>query len=194
MKKNKNNIIIVLFFAVIIFLAFFFYMYVINTVEPFVELPPKKIWTFWDSEKLPLVVQKCIDTWRKHNPDYEITVINKNNISNYTDANILGMKHMESPPRLSDMVRLHVLDKHGGFWMDATIICHKSLEWIREKNVDFFGYYLDGFTLPEFVETSPVIESWFFACVPNSSLVNDWKNEFLEIQKYDNIDVCDYIK
>ena len=38
---------------------------------------PKIIWSFWDSKDIPDFVQKCIDGWKKHNPDFEINDITR---------------------------------------------------------------------------------------------------------------------
>lgn len=156
---------------------------------------PKKIWTYWDNESLPDVVEKCIQTWRKHNPEYTVIVLNKNNLKEYLpDIDFTKIKHItDSPQKYSDMVRLHTLSKYGGIWSDASIICLKSYDtWIpvlqEENNCDFIGFYIERFTLSEYKEYSPVIENWFFACSDNCIFVKDWLNEFLRINEFETVD------
>jgi len=155
---------------------------------------PKKIWTFWDNTDIPEVVQKCINTWKKQNPNYEITVVNKSNLSKYLPGvDFSKIKHIEnSPEKFSDMVRLHLLAKYGGIWSDASVICLKPYDsWIPDMqegaSAEFVGFYIDSFTLPQFKESSPVIENWFFACTTESKMVNDWLKEFLRISDYDTV-------
>jgi len=165
--------------------------------EGFTTEIPKKIWTFWDNDDIPEIIQKCIHTWKKHNPNYEITVVNKSNLSEYLpDVDFSKIKHIEnSPQKYSDMVRLHLLAKYGGIWSDASIICLKPYDsWIPDMQensqngtAEFVGFYIDSFTLPQFKENSPVIENWFFACTEGSKMVNDWLNEFLRISDYDTV-------
>ena len=189
MKLSKPILIcIILSCIIIIFLIGVFHKTIVEGFEE--DSIPKKIWTFWDSEVLPEIIQKCINTWKTHNPEYEITVVNKSNLSTYLpDVDFSKIKHIESSTRFSDMVRLHILDRYGGIWSDASVICIKPYDsWISENKSEFIGFYMDSFTLPEFKESSPIIESWFFACKKGSVLVHDWLTEFLRISEYDTID------
>lgn len=157
---------------------------------------PKIIWTFWDGEPSK-VVKKCIESWKYYNPNYEIRILNKSNYSQYIDYDLEYIKHSkESLARYSDYIRLAVLSRHGGIWMDASIICHAPFDWIHgiqtATGCEMIGFHFDDFTIPELLQISPVIESWFFACVPNSKFMNDWCNEFYRTELFSTID--DYIK
>jgi hypothetical protein len=164
--------------------------------EDFSQIP-NTIWTFWDGEPSGLV-ERCIQSWKKYNPSYEVHVLNKKNINEYLpDIDINGFKRAgDSLARYSDFVRLLILLKYGGIWMDASIICHKPLTWMhsiqKKFNVEMVGYYMDTFTSKEHKEYSPIIASWFIACTPGSSFVRDWCSEFLTINNYETAD--DYIK
>ena len=143
---------------------------------------PKKIWTFWDGE-IPDMINKCINTWKIHNPTYEIIILNRENISNYlSKLDIKNLKHISKIQHLSDIIRVNILSKYGGFWSDASIICYNSYDYFinlqKEKNVEFIGYYLNN------DREYPIIENWFFGCIPNSKLINDWKKSLMNSQKY----------
>jgi hypothetical protein len=187
------NIIILLVFLIISSLVIEYYKISNEGFETNTNIP-KKIWTYWDNDNLPDIIVKCIDTWKKQNPNYEIIVLSKQNLSKYLpDVDFSKIKHIDSATRFSDMVRLHVLAKYGGIWSDASIICLKPYDsWIpnmqSKSNAEFVGFYIDGFTLPQFKEKSPVIESWFLACVKDSRIVNDWLNEFLRISDFDTVE------
>ena len=148
---------------------------------------PKIIWTYWDSDQLPEVVQLCIETWKKTNPDYTIHIVSKKTLNSYLPGNtIFSFPHCKSSPaRTSDFIRLYLLYKYGGFWIDASIILNGSLNYFlkiqEESKCEFIGYYLSSFTTrPEF----PVIESWFLVAVPKSKVVKVWLDCFLLINKY----------
>jgi len=98
--------------------------------------------------------------------------------------------------RYSDYIRLAVLSKYGGFWLDATIICHRPFTWVHgtqnKLNVETIGYHIDEGTHAEYKEYSPVIESWFFACIPESNFICDWKDEFFSTKNFDTI--YDYLE
>ena len=160
---------------------------------------PKIIWTYWDNINIPKNIQVCIDSWNKYNPDYEIIILNDNILKYYLDNFDLSYLKQKkySSARISDFIRLNVLSKYGGIWSDASIICNKSYNWVndlqKEHNSEFIGFYLDGFTLQELKNKSPVIESWFLACVKNSKFINDWKNEFKNIYNYNEDQIENYI-
>ena len=142
------------------------------------------------------VVEKCVESWKFYNPSYKVVILNKSNCRHYIDDDIDSIKHgKDSMARFSDYVRLCVLAKYGGFWIDASIICHHPFTWLhgvqKKLDVELVGYYMDGFTLEEYKPYCPVIESWFFACIPNSNYMKDWKNEFLSTKDYNTID--DYL-
>lgn len=157
---------------------------------------PNIIWTFWDG-KPSKIVEKCIESWKYYNPSYEIRILNKSNYSQYIHYDLESIKHSkESLARYSDYIRLAVLSRHGGIWMDASIICHASFDWLNgiqyTTGCEMIGFHFDDFTTPELLYTSPVIESWFFACVPNSIFMNDWCNEFYRTGLFPTVN--DYIK
>lgn len=148
---------------------------------------PKKIWTYWNSEDLPKSIKYCMTTWKTHNPDYDITLITNTNLPRYLHGfDISTFRHADSLARISDVVRLHVLARHGGVWMDASMICNRSFNWLEDmlQGKEFFGYYMNSFTK---TPAYPVIESWFFACIPNSPFVGHWRDTFMKMNKFDTV-------
>jgi hypothetical protein len=143
---------------------------------------PKKIWTFWDGEK-PSFVDKCIDSWKKYNPDYEIIVLNKKNIHEYLPNLDMNFKHVDDVRHFSDIIRICILAEHGGIWSDASVICYGSYDWIievqQEKELEFVGFWIH-----DDLKDSPSIENWFFAVQQNSIMVNDWKDALMDSQNY----------
>lgn len=148
---------------------------------------PKHIWTYWDDGKVPDVVRKCMGTWKKHNPDYEVTLLTRENLKEYLpDVDIFSFKFTQTPQQIADLVRVHVLAKHGGVWADSTIIMNRPLVSILNQNsYEFVGYFLKSrTTIPE----TPYLENWFFACKPNSSFIKMWRDEMAHINTYPSIE------
>ena len=152
---------------------------------------PCVIWTYWEGD-MPMLTHLCIDSWRKHNPNYEIVVITKATLSKYLEnVDIEQLKHAnESPARFSDFVRLHVLALHGGIWLDATIICHASFDWLhdlQEKHrFQFLAYRMDTHTQPKWKGVCDVVESSAFACTPSCPIVEAWRDEFMKLNDFDS--------
>lgn len=145
---------------------------------------PKTIWTYWDNPDPPQKILKCIETWRVHNPDFTIVILNNDNLSQFITTNPNTYKNADTPQRVSDFVRLHVLYDHGGIWIDSSSIVTRPLTQ-HQPNVlpapDFVGYFSDDLTQDY---RYPVVESWFFACPPKSRFVKAWLDEFLEINTF----------
>jgi len=163
-----------------------------STIAPTNSAIPNIIWTFWDDMEMPPFVEKCIGSWQKFNPDYTIIVLNRKNVREYLPEidlmSIPGTNDMVQ--RFADFVRAHALAKYGGFWFDASIICQGSNQWMHdiqnETGAEYIGYYTDRHTLPEYRKTSPIIENWCFACIPQSQFVQDWRDEFMRLTTFES--------
>jgi hypothetical protein len=149
---------------------------------------PKQIWTYWNSDELTPVVTKCINSWRKHNPEYKVTVVTPKNLSQYIDFDVKAVKFNDSPARESDIIRLNILAKYGGVWCDASILMTRPFDFTTNSKHEFVGYYIEHYTTkPQW----PCIEGWFFATVPGGKLVTKWRDSFMSIAKFDSVN--DYL-
>ena len=174
---------------VISILVVIFLILVINRVSSsFQSEIPKIIWTYWVEEDLPDLVQKCVDSWKKFNPDYDIRILNRNSVKQWVpDLDLRELKMNDGPARESDFVRLSILPIYGGIWADASIKMNRSMDYIRdiqqEKQCEVVGYYLESFTSRS---EYPVIESWFFGCIPGSSFMENWRDEFMKLNTHNS--------
>jgi hypothetical protein len=153
----------------------------------------KIIWSYWNEEQLPPFIQKCVDTWHKENPNYTVNIVNDQNLEKFVGQeeadDIKKWKYNDSPQRMSDLVRLSVLTKHGGVWLDASIICYESLDWVFSEHPGKPKVY----SIPELsTPEDPLIESWFISCRPGDPFVSRWNEEFRRVADYETIE--DYVK
>ena len=101
---------------------------------------PKKIHYCWfgGAEK-PRLVTKCIDSWKKYCPDYEVIEWNENNF----DINMNGYtKWCYETKRyafLSDYVRLWVVYQHGGLYLDTDVELIRNPDFLLADEA-FFGF------------------------------------------------------
>lgn len=155
---------------------------------------PNIIWMFWDGDVASnRVVSLCIDSWKHYNPNYNLVVLNKTNYTSYVDVDIASLRHTgDDITRFSDFLRCLVLSKHGGIWVDASIICHAPVGWVHAvqvtHQVELVGYYNGSTDVATMLRTSPTIENWFFACVPNSRFMTDWCTEFLRFNEFETVE------
>lgn len=150
---------------------------------------PRKIWTYWDNpDKIPKVVKMCMESWKKSNPDYEIVLLTKKNYKGYVTIpdEIRSHPHYnDSPQRFADLVRLYALEEHGGIWIDASVLVKEHFDkWLFPKYAEFAGYYQKGYSVND---KTPAIENWFMAAHKNSKFIKMWKQEFLEMATFKDI-------
>jgi inositol phosphorylceramide mannosyltransferase catalytic subunit len=94
---------------------------------------PKKLHFIWigDESKKPV---KCIDTWMKKNPDYEVKVWGNNQLQTVNWKNhrqLHDMLDKKDYAGASDVMRYEILYEHGGIYIDADTFCVKPLEsWL----------------------------------------------------------------
>lgn len=148
------------------------------------EQIPKKIWTYWDTLELPPFIQKCIDTWRKLNPTYEIIVLNEENLSQYIGCYeakaIRTWKFNQTPQRHADLIRLEVLELHGGIWLDASIILYEPIDWVQHN-----GSCVLYSTLERSIE--PVVENWFIAATKGHPFIKFANKHFRAVAKFHSL-------
>lgn len=105
---------------------------VMTSVEPVI---PKQIHYCWFSGKpIPDKLQKCIDSWKKQCPDYELICWNETNFDlkkyKYTkEAFDIGKWAF-----IPDVIRLDVLYEYGGFYFDTDVEIIRDLEPLRYQN------------------------------------------------------------
>ena len=89
----------------------------------------KKIhWIWLSGDPLTPLVKKCIASWKKHCPDYEIILWNTKNFD--VNGNIFCRQAYESKKWAfaSDYIRLYVLYHHGGIYLDSDVEITKNLD------------------------------------------------------------------
>ena len=103
----------------------------------------RKVWTCWlqGFDKAPEMVKACQDSMRRYITDREIIQLTYENYKDYVtlpEHIVRNFERGQIPPALfADLLRLEVLIKYGGTWMDATILCTDSglMEndlWLKE--------------------------------------------------------------
>ena len=87
----------------------------------------KRVWVCWlqGFDKTPELVKVCVASMREHLKDREITLLSYDNYTDYAELPphvVNRYEKGEMPPALfADLLRLEVLIRHGGTWMDASM-------------------------------------------------------------------------
>lgn len=140
---------------------------------------PKIIWIYWADEViLSPTVRTCISQIKKLHSDYEVNILNKDSIKLYLSLDFNFLEDLP-PAHYSDWIRLQLLSKYGGIYIDASVLLFENLDWLltlnKASNTEVVAYYKRD----EIIDIGyPIIENWLLASIPNSRFINDWLKEF----------------
>lgn len=91
-----------------------------------------RIWICWFQglENAPELVKKCYQSVLENNKEKEIILITNDNIHRYVQfpKYILEKwkKGQITNTHMTDLLRLELLTRYGGMWLDATVFCSSS--------------------------------------------------------------------
>lgn len=90
---------------------------------------PKTIHYCWfGGNPLPESVRKCIESWRKHCPDYEIIQWDESNYDVKTIPYVEQAYEHKKYAFVSDYARLEAIYNYGGIYLDTDVELIKSLD------------------------------------------------------------------
>lgn len=157
---------------------------------------PRVVWSYWDKgvESLSDFRQLCVSTWRAMNPAWEVIILNPISMWDFVDVNDL-------PRRWSDMyvafqadaLRLALLCRYGGMWVDVATICLRTFDSIMYDVVrdeghpaDVGAFYFSSWGV-EMGVGSEYVENWLLAARREHPLMLRWKELFC--QYWDSVSV-----
>src|SRR5260370_18255679 len=108
---------------------------------------PKTIWCLWFQgwANAPDLVKACGASWRQQNPGWKIHYLSLDNLETCldpsTDLRVIFGKDVPMEAR-SDAIRIELLSRFGGVWVDSTVYCLRPLDgWIhRALPTGFFAF------------------------------------------------------
>ena len=143
---------------------------------------PKKIYAYWDNLGTNPIIQANIDGWKKALPDdWEVVILNKVNVKDYVGEDFMKRYAKLDPTRFADFLRLELLYKFGGVWMDGSVIMINAsfLEEYYQKMIsDHYDVCLYELDLRTLDKKYPYLENWFIMAPKGSPLINDLYKEF----------------
>ena len=105
----------------------------------------KRVWICWlqGIENAPKLVRDCYNSVEYWLSDWEIIVVTADNYNNYTELPVYIQEKWEkgiiSNTHFSDILRLNLLIRHGGLWLDSTTLLTGPLpKYITDT--EFFVY------------------------------------------------------
>jgi hypothetical protein len=141
---------------------------------------PKQIWCYWDSGTLPKDIEEYYQNNKSILDDWNITFLTNENLSQYIDVSAIPNNYNSLVIQAkADYIRLAVLYKWGGTWMDASIIVN-SKEAMEKLYTETSERKAQAplFTLGGPRPDPSFIESWFIMAPRESPVIGAWLHEF----------------
>ncbi len=139
---------------------------------------PKVAWSFWDKD-VPPIVQRIMKERDRTMPDWKHILLTNDTLGNYIDLSTSpkGYEKLQ-PQHKADWIRLKLLEKHGGLWLDSSIIVNNGAA-INEIYNDAISTRAEigCFTLNKPVPEE-YIENWFIMAPRQSRIIREWLKEF----------------
>ena len=134
-----------------------------------------KVFLYWvgSDYKLIKILRDIIYYHSNDSKNYEVILINDKNVRDYVDIPDFFFELL--PAYQADIVRVNVLYKYGGIWLDSDTIVMDNLDslftLIENKN----GFFVR--------ENNQFIVNGVFGTKPNTPLMYQWKNYIDNILK-----------
>lgn len=105
---------------------------------------PKKIHYCWFGRgEKPKLAKKCIESWKKYCPGYEIIEWNEDNFNVNMNPYTQMCYEQKKYAFLSDYVRLLVVYEHGGLYFDTDVEIIRDPQFLLSEEA-FFGFEIDS--------------------------------------------------
>lgn len=132
---------------------------------------PKVIHYCWFGKgELPKLAEKCIKSWRKYCPDYQIVCWNEDNFDVGENRYAKEAYDAKKWAFVSDYVRLKVLYEQGGIYLDTDVELLRPLDSLIAKQ-GYLGYEQSGL----------VSTGLGFACEAGNPLIEALLKDYDEI-------------
>lgn len=141
---------------------------------------PKIIHYCWFGGKpLPPLAQKCIKSWKKYCPDYEIVRWDESNFDVNCNRYCQAMYEQKKWAFLTDYVRLKVVYEHGGIYLDTDVELVKSLDKLL-ANTAYMG-----------METTRLVNTGLgFGAVKEHDFIRENKLYYEELDDFSILETC----
>ena len=131
------------------------------------------VFYYWESmpnSRMPGYIKLCIDTWRSNIPDANITLINQNNLMEYSGGRVdVDRLKVFSLPLQSDVAAIAVLSERPGLFLDADTIIFPGFNFdqFSDERLTMYGdpkscrHSSTGFFRAPHAE-NPLLLRWLF--------------------------------
>jgi hypothetical protein len=143
---------------------------------------PKIIWAYWnDKNTIPICIQNILKNNTSVIKEWKINFLTDEALSEYIPNEDLPSFKDVKVVQKSDWIRLYLLEKYGGCWLDAGIIINdeKAFYKLRDDSIKKQSLFT-GFYFGKYVKDNKFchVENSFIMVPKGSSIIKAWRKEF----------------
>mmetsp|Transcript_42095 Transcript_42095/g.130418 ORF Transcript_42095/g.130418 Transcript_42095/m.130418 type:complete len:560 (+) Transcript_42095:91-1770(+) len=153
------------------------------------EVRETTLWGYWADgyEAMPELFRRCVDTWRHLNPHWDVRILDRTTLSEFVSEVDLPNRFPELPEHevASACVRLALLSRYGGVWLDVSVILRSDLDSLcwraiaaGEREAAAFYHPRQG---SEALGGRDFIEAWCLATKPGNPFFLRWRDLLREL-------------
>lgn len=160
----------------------------INSVHEYSDT----VWWCWfqGEENAPDVAKACLESVRKNMSGKQVIVITEKNMYDYVSMpDFIIEKYKKgiiSKTHFSDLLRLELLIRHGGLWIDSTVLCTGNPCYA-------FNTPLFAFKTNEKNDPATAAQSWFMSSEKNNPILVLARDLHYEYWKHHNFQIHYFI-
>jgi hypothetical protein len=128
--------------------------------------PPDRIWVYWGQgmDRAPTVVRRCHDELLARHAPEQVIVLDESTVGDHSELpGYVLDRTRDDRTKYSDMLRLDLLARHGGVWLDATCLPRRDLAGLLPELVP------SGFFALRYRRAR--MASWLLAAAPGDHTV-----------------------
>ncbi len=150
---------------------------------------------WWQGEKnAPEIVKSCINSIKRNAGKHKVIIITEKNYNKYVDMPDYIIEKVNNGKmtitHLSDILRVSLLYKYGGIWMDATLYLTNNLDESM-KNYSFYTIHHNLYS--DFHVCKGLWMDSFLASGKNNQLMKFMQEIFYEYWKNHEVLICYFL-
>lgn len=148
----------------------------------------KTIWMCWfqgeNDPNMSKLNKECISRWKKLNPDWQVNILRDETIANFVPEyfDLVNASPERNQAAKADLLRLLLLSKYGGVWVDVSVYPMLPLSEFYDEIVNETGFFAYRF-IPRnsYYPDQGLCETSVWFIVANAAknyLIDRWKERY----------------
>lgn len=149
---------------------------------------PKIIWSYWNGKKSSCA-EACRESWNSYQDKFSINILNPAIVRKFL-PNFPELPAGIPEQKVSNLIRLMLLERYGGIWVDYSTILTQPLDWVlallKDNDCEALAFYNEHSDEYCRDHSRPIIENGFLAATPNSDFIRNWRSIYQECIQSNN--------